>query len=123
MAEYRRVWKEKNKEKIRLQAQVYREENKEAIREYNRSWHSENSVIRTKYINSCRKPRVKQATPSWTNKKAIREFYINCPEGYHVDHILPLKGKLVSGLHIVENLQYLPAKENLSKGNKYAIYA
>lgn len=57
--------------------------------------------------------------PKWTEIAKIQEFYRNCPEGYHVDHILPLKGKLVSGLHVLGNLQYLSAKDNLAKGNKY----
>lgn len=60
-----------------------------------------------------------QRLPGWADKEAIKEFYLACPEGYHVDHIIPLKGKTVSGLHIVENLQYLLAKENISKGNKF----
>jgi 5-methylcytosine-specific restriction endonuclease McrA len=60
-----------------------------------------------------------QRLPLWANKEAIKEFYLSCPEGYHVDHIIPLRGNNVSGLHIIENLQYLPAKENMSKGNRY----
>ncbi|NDG30981.1 hypothetical protein EB118_13045 [bacterium] len=59
-------------------------------------------------------------TPSWANKDSIIEFYKNRPEGYHVDHIIPLNGETVCGLHILENLQYLPVHENLSKNNKYA---
>ena len=56
---------------------------------------------------------------SWTEVSQIREFYNNCPEGYHVDHIIPLKGELVSGLHVLSNLQYLTAEENMRKGNRY----
>ena len=59
-----------------------------------------------------------KATPGWADIEAIKEFYRNCPEGYHVDHIHPLKGETICGLHVLANLQYLPAKENLSKGNK-----
>ncbi len=62
-----------------------------------------------------------QRMPAWADKQAIKNFYLNCPEGYHVDHIIPLRGKLVSGFHVLENLQYLPAKENMSKGNTYSI--
>lgn len=65
-----------------------------------------------------RKAHIKRATPPWADKKAISEFYQNCPPGYQVDHIIPLRGKTVSGLHILENLQYLTAQENLSKGNR-----
>jgi len=60
-----------------------------------------------------------QRIPSWADKEAIKDFYLSCPKGYHVDHIIPLRGKTVSGLHILENLQYLPAKENIAKGNKF----
>jgi hypothetical protein len=58
-------------------------------------------------------------TPKWANRAKIREIYANCPEGYHVDHIIPLRGKYVSGLHIETNLQYLPAKENMKKHNTF----
>jgi len=60
-----------------------------------------------------------EATPIWSEKEAIKQFYINCPKGYHVDHIIPLRGKTVSGLHVLSNLQYLTAHENWTKRNTY----
>ncbi len=48
-------------------------------------------------------------------KKEIKKFYKFCPQGYHVDHIIPIsKG----GKHCLSNLQYLSVKDNFSKGNK-----
>ena len=68
-------------------------------------------------------------TPPWLNKDQliqIEEFYIKAAEltkqtniKYHVDHIIPLQGKNVSGLHVPWNLQVIPASENLSKSNKF----
>lgn len=58
-------------------------------------------------------------TPKWADLEAITEFYRNRPKGYHVDHIYPLNGQYVCGLHVLENLQYLTAEENLKKSNFY----
>ena len=66
-----------------------------------------------------RQARKLKATPCWAELKSIKQFYKNCPKGYHVDHIVPLKGKNVCGLHVIANLQYLTKEENLSKGNKF----
>lgn len=60
---------------------------------------------------------LKNATLSDIFKKDIQEMYQNCPEGYQVDHIVPINGKYVCGLHVPWNLQYLTASDNASKSN------
>ena len=75
------------------------------------------------------KARKRSAAPSWLTTeqhKEIESFYWLADdlrrvsgEEYHVDHIVPLKGKDVCGLHVPWNLQVLPADLNLRKSNKY----
>ena len=72
-------------------------------------------------LTAAHKKIVKVRTPPWADMGKIVKFYKGCPNGYHVDHVIPLRGSIVSGLHIVENLQYLPARENISKSNRYEI--
>ena len=72
---------------------------------------------------------VKQASPNWNdefNSFFIKEIYhLSSLRSevtgikWHVDHIIPLRGKTVSGLHVWNNLQLLPASENLKKNNKH----
>lgn len=62
-----------------------------------------------------------ERTPIWADLAGIKEFYVKCPEGMHVDHIVPLNGELVSGLHTLDNLQYLSALDNIKKSNKYDV--
>lgn len=57
--------------------------------------------------------------PQWVDTKALERIYKDCPAGYQVDHIIPLQGKLVSGFHVPENLQYLTTMDNLTKHNKF----
>ena len=67
-----------------------------------------------------------QALPSWANTEKIKQVYIDrinkelvTGKKYHVDHIVPLQGKNVCGLHVEHNLQILPAAENIKKSNKF----
>jgi hypothetical protein len=57
----------------------------------------------------------KNQTPKNVDIETLQQFYINCPDGHEVDHIIPVsKG----GLHCLENLQYLTISENRRKSNK-----
>ena len=111
-------YKQKHKDRDAAMQKTYRLKNKERLKEYHKKWLDENRDSWNAY-HASRKKRVKQQTPPWADLIAIQEFYFNCPKGYHVDHIVPIKGENVSGLHTLENLQYLPAKDNLSKSNKF----
>lgn len=57
--------------------------------------------------------------PPWVDRDAIRQIYLKCPKGYAVDHVIPLQGDLVSGLHVPENLQYLSVADNSAKWKKF----
>lgn len=61
------------------------------------------------------------ATPIWSELDQIKEFYNQCEIGFHVDHVIPLNNPLVCGLHVMDNLQYLSAHENCSKGNCFSL--
>ena len=51
-------------------------------------------------------------------REDVEAVYAEAAKSEHVDHIVPVNHPLVCGLHVPENLQVLPAKANLSKGNK-----
>ena len=60
-----------------------------------------------------------QRTPKWETLEQVTMFYKNCPKDKVVDHIVPLNGVNVCGLHTIYNLQYLTNSENCSKNNKF----
>lgn len=70
----------------------------------------------------------RQATPVWCDHAAIDELVLErirydmrYPEQapWHLDHIVPLKSKLVCGLHVPENLRIIPGAENIKKKNRF----
>ena len=136
-----------NKDTLSLKSKAHYQENKLEILEKSRAYNSKNRFAKRKYnqeyyqknkgkfreYRSFSKKRLRDATPDWLtkdHKKAIAHFYtqaVDCSivtgEPYHVDHIMPIKGKNVCGLHVPWNLQVLPADLNLSKKNKEPDYA
>jgi hypothetical protein len=114
---YIREWKRENRDKVNQAERERRAANADRQRELRSQWNKENKDY-WRYKNAERRARKLQATPKWADLDAIKKFYAACPDGYHVDHIIPLRGETVSGLHVLENLQYLPAAENQKKSNK-----
>lgn len=99
-----------------VKKELYYSSDKEKLR--NRLWKSEHKEL-NRFYQSKRRALLKQRLPKWAAMNKIKEIYVNRPEGMHVDHIIPLQGVNVSGLHVPENLQYLPASENLKKHNNW----
>lgn len=70
---------------------------------------------------------MRQATPVWADHKLIKAIYAEAARlsdetgvPHAVDHIVPLRGRNVCGLHTHHNLQVITAKENRMKGNRFS---
>jgi hypothetical protein len=128
MKAYAKAWREKNKDKVK----AYREANKEKAKEYMKAYREAYAKANRGKLNAKQTQRRAfklNRTPSWLTKEdlaEIKDIYRMANrrtrvEGiqYHVDHIIPLKGKNISGLHVLSNLQILRARDNIVKGNRY----
>lgn len=118
--EKQKEYNELHQEDIKEWKAKYYIDNIDYYTKINKEWKTNNKASVNAY-NARRRANKASATPSWADLNKIKEVYKNCPIGYHVDHIIPLQGFLVSGLHTENNLQYLPIKENLTKYNKFDI--
>lgn len=128
-------WRQKNPEKWANYMKQYHAEHKKAgaaaDKRYRES-HLEqySSYQKQYYLNNrpkffayakLREAAKLQASPSWLSsemKRDIQFFYQICPQGFHVDHLYPLRGTTSCGLHVPWNLRLVPASVNLSKKNK-----
>lgn len=126
--EYNKHWYEINLEKRREYSKCRREEKREFIREYDKRRRESNPEKFAAY-NAKRRAAKLQRTPVWLTKEQLDEietfytaalaFRLFTGLTYHVDHIIPLQGKNVSGLHVPWNLQVIPATDNLKKSNLF----
>lgn len=130
------AWRERNPGSH----QLWYNENREHKKAYWANWRAQNkqrmAVIYAKWakanphkVNALIAKRTAaklQATPAWADQSAIERIYAEAArltketgERHEVDHIVPLQGRIVRGLHWEGNLQVLPKAENISKHNRY----
>lgn len=113
-----RKWKLQYPERKRALNQKWSELNREKDREIKRKWQLANPEVEAAKAAKYRAKK-RRALPLWADLGKIKEIYKSCPDGFEVDHVIPLQGKLVSGLHVENNLQYLKALDNKMKSNKF----
>lgn len=135
-----RRYYEKNKERVLARTKERAENNKELKAAYDRARYASvredvrerqrfyYDLNKTDFVRKAvaRDKRVRCATPPWADPQKIVAMYRLRDEltdmlgvEHHVDHIIPLRGKSVCGLHVHTNLQVIPAKENLQKRNAF----
>lgn len=120
-------WRMKNKEKLYAACLAWRKRNPERCAAYYVDYRNRNrGVVNERWMR--REVAKKNATPKWLNEDDIwmmAEIYdlsslrtLATGILWHVDHIVPLQGKTVSGLHVPWNLRVITAKENQMKSNQ-----
>jgi hypothetical protein len=119
------VWRAANKDRIKYLFDRWRNDNRERFRELAKRCRQK-TMDRVVARNIQRLQRIKRATPQWADKLAIQDVYVlarvlsrEIGLQLDVDHVVPLNGKLVSGLHCESNIQLLPKKENQMKSNTF----
>lgn len=119
-------WRKNNPKRAKEIATKWRNENLELARQRIKVW-GENNPHKKQFYSSKRRATKLNATPEWLNAGHMAEIegvylytkiFSQIGEKLHVDHIVPLQGENVCGLHVPWNLQAIPAFENLSKSNK-----
>ena len=98
---------------------------KDSIREYQRRYAALNKGKKAAHCAKRHAAKLR-ATPPWADLAAIERVYALAAEMtrqtgelHHVDHIAPLQGDIVCGLHVAENLRVITALENIRKHNRF----
>jgi uncharacterized protein (DUF924 family) len=116
---------QKNSKEICVRVSQYNRKNKEKIRVARKAYALKNSAVLSA-AKANRKKHVKKATPFWADMHLIKikhkeRVAMTNMTGleHHVDHIVPLQGENVCGLHIASNMRVILARDNISKRNKW----
>lgn len=125
-----KLYREANKKRKRIYDIKYRELNNDKIIQYRKD--HPYSYNKNMLANVRKRQAAKiQRFPLWASNDRINAVYVDCieinlaaktagcTEKFVVDHIVPLQGKLVSGLHVENNLQIITNIENCKKSNKF----
>lgn len=118
-------WHKRNKERHSELTRRWYEENKEQHLENSKAWYEANKHRKLE-TTTAREKRCILATPTWADRELIKELYALAQKlteqtgiPHEVDHVIPLQGEAVSGLHVPENLQVITREENRRKSNKF----
>lgn len=122
--EERRQYYANNSERERARCATFRATNPDSVRTASARWGHKNRARRTAMQRE-RDARKLNATPKWADRDAITKVYVEAARlsklhgvPYEVDHIFPLQGKTVCGLHVACNLRPVLASVNRRKNNK-----
>lgn len=119
LADAKRQYHAKNYASITAKVLAWQKANPERVNAKNRQWERQHPA-KSNAKSACRRARVLKATPKWADRAAIAEVYERATRmgDVHVDHVIPLKSRLVCGLHVPANLEIISKSDNLAKSNR-----